>query len=61
MTLNTKFTHPPYPSHACPNCGGTVSGDGYHTVIHCDYAEEEDIDDAEAPDDNPVWCRVTAE
>ena len=40
----------------CPNCGGTLEGDGYTVVLHCEYAEYDDYYDHE-PDANTVYCR----
>lgn len=39
--------------NTCKNCGGTLIGDGYRTVVHCEYAE---IDFDLAPDEGPVYC-----
>lgn len=38
----------------CPVCGGTMVGDGYTMVIHCENAELPV--DAE-PDAEPVFCK----
>jgi tRNA(Ile2) C34 agmatinyltransferase TiaS len=38
----------------CKDCGEQMEGDGYTTVLHCPYAEE-DYDTIE-PDANPVYC-----
>lgn len=40
----------------CPHCGGTLLGDGYTEVVHCEFAEPDDLDGVEA-DGNPVYCR----
>lgn len=37
----------------CHKCGGSMEGDGYTVVLHCEFAE--DYDDRE-PDANPVYC-----
>ena len=39
----------------CPICGGTLIGDGFSDVVHCEFAREEDVDGKE-PDANPVYC-----
>lgn len=52
-------SHPPtskYPNRGCPNCGGKLHGDGYGTVLHCEFADEEDYWYSE-PDAEPVFCR----
>ena len=28
----------------CPKCGGDVEGDGYVNVMHCEYADEKDLE-----------------
>lgn len=40
---------------ACKKCGGNMEGDGYSTVIHCEYAEESTYE-YHAPDEGPVYC-----
>lgn len=40
---------------ACPKCGGELYGDGYKSVVHCEFADEEKIDGIE-PDTNPIYC-----
>ena len=40
----------------CPKCGGTILGDGYSTILHCEFADEEDYFDL-APDEKIVYCR----
>ncbi len=42
----------------CPECGGDLIGDGYTTVIHCEYTEEEVYYYA-APDEGPFYCDYT--
>lgn len=37
----------------CPNCGGDLVGDGYTSVVHCEYV---DPDPWLEPDANPVYC-----
>ena len=44
----------------CPNCGGTLIGDGYKSVVRCEFAEYEDYEFHE-PDANPVYCRFEEE
>jgi hypothetical protein len=39
----------------CKNCGGTMQGDGYKTVLACEFADESKLDGLE-PDANPVYC-----
>jgi hypothetical protein len=39
----------------CPKCGGDLVGDGYSTVIHCEYADPS-MYEYNAPDDGPVLC-----
>lgn len=39
----------------CPKCGGVVVGDGYASVMHCEFADPDDYWYCE-PDANPVWC-----
>jgi uncharacterized protein (DUF983 family) len=38
----------------CPKCGGDMIGDGYTSVMHCEYAEF-DYTEYEA-DAGPVLC-----
>ena len=40
---------------SCPWCGGSMIGDGYTSVIHCEFANTDDYWDCE-PDAGPVWC-----
>ena len=43
-------------SDRCPNCGGSLIGDGYTAVIHCENATDVDaIAEAEA-DAGPIYC-----
>ena len=44
----------------CPKCGGDLIGDGYTSVVHCEYAEEDDYE-YNAPDDGPVLCNYVEE
>lgn len=39
----------------CENCGGMMVGDGYRSVLHCEYAEWDDYAHME-PDAKPVYC-----
>tara|TARA_Y100001936_G_C15984123_1_gene618496 strand:- start:268 stop:432 length:165 start_codon:yes stop_codon:yes gene_type:complete len=39
----------------CKKCGGTLYGDGYSSVIACEYADETKVDEAE-PDAGPIYC-----
>lgn len=41
----------------CPNCGESLSGDCYTQVIHCPYADEDQVYMAE-PDANPIYCEA---
>jgi hypothetical protein len=40
---------------ACPNCGGTILGDGYRVVRHCENADQQKVWEAE-PDAKVVLC-----
>lgn len=40
---------------SCPKCGGELYGDGYTSVIRCEFADEEKVNGVE-PDANPVYC-----
>lgn len=42
-----------YANGSCPNCGGKMVGDGYSTVLHCEFSEPTD----EEPDAQPVLCK----
>lgn len=42
----------------CLDCGGTMIGDGYTEVVHCENAEEESYAYC-APDEGPVYCEST--
>lgn len=44
----------------CTKCGGTMLGDGYMDVVHCEYADEEDYKYVE-PDGGPIYCRFVEE
>jgi hypothetical protein len=46
------YTPPP---SGCPNCGGDLIGDGYTSVIHCEYADDDEYAYA-APDEGPFLC-----
>ena len=39
----------------CKKCGGTMIGDGYTSVLHCEFTEEDTYDSLE-PDACPVYC-----
>jgi len=39
----------------CPKCGGSMIGDGYTTVLHCENADEPTYEFLE-PDAGPVYC-----
>lgn len=39
----------------CPNCGETLSGNGYNTVLHCPSADEDVVAMTE-PDANAIYC-----
>jgi len=39
----------------CKKCGGTMLGEGYKTVEHCEFATYPEIDFM-APDEGPVYC-----
>ena len=39
----------------CKDCGETLEGDGYRTVLYCPYVEDVSVVDT-TPDDNPVYC-----
>ena len=43
-----------YPK-VCKHCGGTMVGDGYEVVVHCEFAEWESYA-YETPDSSPVYC-----
>jgi hypothetical protein len=42
---------------SCIKCGGTMVGDGYTSVIHCEFVEE-DVSDR-TPDSGPIYCNYT--
>jgi hypothetical protein len=37
----------------CPYCGGSMEGDGYTRVLHCEFA---DVPFDAEPDGPPVFC-----
>ena len=39
----------------CPNCGGSIVGDGWTTVRRCENVDLELVEDLE-PDAGPVFC-----
>ena len=55
MTDQDTLLYQAYTAFACPHCGGTILGDGYTTVIHCEFADEAEVWQAES-DANPIWC-----
>jgi hypothetical protein len=38
----------------CPNCGGSMIGDGYTSVYHCEFTDPPE--DCE-PDSGPIYCK----
>ena len=40
---------------SCPKCGGELYGDGYSTVIRCEFTDVEKTNGVE-PDANPIYC-----
>lgn len=40
-------------SEFCPNCGGLLFGDGFNTLVHCEFVEN--IEEYE-PDAGPIFC-----
>ena len=42
----------------CPNCGGTLNGDGYTTPVSCEFAN---TPDGAEPDSGPYYCGFTEE
>jgi hypothetical protein len=40
----------------CPKCCGTMIGDGYTVVLHCEFA---DVPEGVEPDAPPVYCDFT--
>jgi uncharacterized protein (DUF983 family) len=42
-------------SEVCPNCGGTLIGDGYTMVVHCENVDL-DLENQPEPDSSPVYC-----
>lgn len=45
-------------SYVCPYCGGSLLGDGFTMVVHCESVE--DISFFE-PDSGPIYCDVNVE
>jgi hypothetical protein len=41
----------------CPKCGGTLLGDGYTEVIHCEFSDQDDYFYL-APDEKVVYCQL---
>lgn len=44
----------------CIKCGGDMVGDGYTSVMHCEYADETTYEFHE-PDASPVYCNYEEE
>ena len=40
-------------NESCPKCGGSLIGDGYTSVVHCEYVEDTE---GYEPDAGPVFC-----
>lgn len=49
---------PVYGNGDCPRCGGSLIGDGYTTVLHCESTDLETVWNAE-PDARPIYCDLT--
>lgn len=45
---------------SCPRCGGALIGDGYSSVIHCEFADDDQLNSVE-PDANPIYCNYEDE
>lgn len=43
----------------CRNCGGTMVGDGYTTVYHCEFVDTSGM--YLEPDAGPIYCEVSDE
>jgi len=43
----------------CPNCGGSMQGDGYTTPIHCERVHGDAL--LVAPDSKPMFCNLQDE
>lgn len=39
----------------CSKCGGTIVGNGYTLVFHCEFADDEKVFESE-PDANIILC-----
>ena len=39
----------------CSNCNGDIIGDGYNSVMHCEYADNDKVEYC-AGDEGPVLC-----
>ena len=39
----------------CNNCNGDIIGDGYNSVMHCEYADDDKVQFC-AGDEGPVLC-----
>ena len=44
----------------CPRCGGSLIGDGYSMVVHCEFAEDDEIWETE-PDAGIILCKETSD
>lgn len=46
----------------CPKCNGSMIGDGYTSVLHCEYANQDKVQYC-ASDEGPIYCdyKVTME
>jgi hypothetical protein len=43
----------------CKNCGGEMLGDGYRSVLICEYVE--DAEEVYEPDAEPIYCNYKPE
>lgn len=43
----------------CPNCGGTLCGDGYTLALHCELVDITDL--CLEPDSQPTYCTPETE
>lgn len=41
--------------NTCIKCGGTMIGDGYTSVVHCEFADNDELAYM-APDEAVVYC-----
>lgn len=42
----------------CAKCGGDMIGDGYTSVLHCEYVDETECYE---PDAEPIYCNFKEE